>query len=169
MKLLFLYLLIACAVAQAGSLSYSSLIDPANVAFCTDPSHPVCIEYTQIALTGYTDEPIAINVVDRFTTVYSFSNLYVTVDPSGTTFSGGVAPDEPFSITLAQNTDLLNGLFQLQVETIVVAGDLGSAPPPITAPDPIATLVPEPNAGALLFIGLAAAGALGFSVKRKIA
>ena len=115
MKRLFLYLLMACAGAQAGSLTYGSLVDPANVAFCTDPSHPVCVEYTQIALTGYTDVPTAVNVVDEngFATVYSFSNLIVNVDPSGTTYSGSITPDEPFSITQAQNTDLLNGLFEL--------------------------------------------------------
>lgn len=156
MRRLFLSLLMACAAAQAGSLTYGSLIDPANVAFCTDPSHPVCVEYTQIALTGYTDVPTGVDVVDQngFVTVYSFSNLIVNVDPSGTTYSGSITPDEPFSITAAQNTDLLNGLFELEVMTVPPAeGDLGSSPPPVFIEEPpVAT--PEPTAAALFFIGL---------------
>jgi hypothetical protein len=170
MKQLFLNLLIACAAAQARSLTYSSLIDPAQVAFCTDPSHPVCVEYTQIALTGFSDEPTAVDVVDEngFVTVYSFSNLIVNVDPSGTTYSGSVTPDEPFSITEAQNTDLLNGLFELEVMTAPPAeGDLGSSPPPVLIEDPSET-TPEPSAAALFFTGLAAAGTIRFSRKRKL-
>jgi hypothetical protein len=167
MKNLLLCLLV-CGAAQAASLTYGALVDPANVAFCTDPSHPVCVEYTQIAFTGYTDEPTALNVVDGFTTIYSFSNLYVTVDPSGTTFSGGVAPDEPFSITQAQNTDLLDGLFQLELMTVPPAeGDLGSSPPPVLIADP-PVLTPEPNSAVLLWAAFAAAGMIRFSQKRKL-
>jgi hypothetical protein len=167
MKQLLLCLLMACGAAHASSLTYSSLVDPANVAFCTDPSHPVCVEYTQISFTGYADEPTALNVVDGPTTVYSFSNLYVTVDPSGTTFSGGVAPDEPFSITQAQNTDLLDGSFQLELMTLPPAeGDLGSPPPVLIADPPVVT--PEPNSAVLLWAALAAAGMIRFSQKRKL-
>ena len=161
MKTLYIPLFFACAVAQANSISFSSLLDPAPDAFCTDATHPICLKLTQVAFTGLTIQPTQMLVEDDngFATVYTFHNLNVTVDPGGLTYSGSITPDEAFSITDAQNADLQQGLFRLEVLSnlvVGVAGFGGTGPSAVVANAqlPAETATPEPGTEALLLIGL---------------
>ncbi len=160
-KTLCISLLFACAAAHATTVTYGSLLDPAQVAFCTDPAHPVCVELTQISFTGLSTAPSGAMVVDEngLTTIYSFQNLNYNVDPDGTTYSGSITPDEPFSITNAENTDLQQGLFELYVvgnsAGVSDGSGLGSPDTTVLAGTQLegAVATPEPASFALMLAG----------------
>lgn len=162
---LVLAFFLAGVAGQAATLSFSGVLDPANVAFCTDPNHPVCVELLNITFSGVNSAPNQVIVQDGFSTVYSYNNVYYSVDPGGLTFSGGIAPNEAFSVTNAQNVDLQSGLFRLNVVGDISVGIFevfgvdAPAPAPVAPPlPPPQALTPEPGSAAFLLIGLIAAG-----------
>lgn len=112
MKKLWLTLLCACGLAQADP-SFSTLLDPAPDAFCTDVAHPLCLKLTNIQFSALSEYPTDVTIVDQNgnSTIFAYTNILVNVDPGGLTYSGSVTPDQAFSITTAENIDLQQGLF----------------------------------------------------------
>ena len=163
MKKLCLSLFFVSAGLNAGSVSFSTLLDPAPDAFCTDAAHPICLKLTQIQFSGLSQLPTNVDIEDQNgnVDVFDYSNLVANVDPNGVTYSGSITPDQAFSITTAQNVDFQAGLLYLDVSgnggTVDLAG--------VSFSPADASSTPEPTSACLVSIGLIAAG---FASRRRL-